>query len=186
MRPIGDMRPPLAQRVIASMREDIDAARARDAALASRMDALVNCPGLHAVWMHRLNHSLWNRSIAWRPLARILATLTRSATGVEIHPAAEIGRRLYIDHGMGTVIGQTAIIGDDVLMYHGSTVGGVDQDPGRRHAIIGDRVLIGSGAKVLGRIRVGSDVRIGANAVVVHDVPDGATVIGPRAEVRNR
>lgn len=173
-------------RVLAAMREDIDAARARDAALSSRADALVNCPGLHAIWMHRISHRLWRYSMAMRPLARILSTLTRAVTGVEIHPAAEIGKRFYIDHGMGTVIGQTAIIGDDVLMYHGSTVGGVDQNGGRRHARVGDRVMIGSGAKVLGRIHIGNDVRIGANAVVTKDVADGATVIGPHAEIRHR
>jgi serine O-acetyltransferase len=113
----------------------------------------------------------------------VLSTVTRAVTGVEIHPAARIGKRCFIDHGMGVVIGETTIIGDDVLLYHGATLGGRDIGPGQRHPTIGDRAMIGAGARILGRVNVGSDARIGANAVVVRDVPDGATAVGVAAQV---
>lgn len=163
--------------------EDIDAAMLRDRALASRLDALLNAPGLHAVWLHRISHRLW--AGGHRMAARLIATFARRLTGVEIHPAARIGRRLYIDHGMGVVIGQTAEIGDDVLMYHGATIGGVDMRAGRRHPVIEDGAMIGSGARVLGAITVGAGARVGANAVVTRDVPAGATVVGPAGRVRH-
>jgi serine O-acetyltransferase len=164
------------------LREDIRSAMGRDLALRSPLDAFFNAPGLHAVWAHRISHALWKRHLHMP--ARILATVARSITGVEIHPAAQIGRRLYIDHGMGVVIGQTAIIGDDVLMYHGATIGGVDMRLGRRHPVIGNGVMIGAGARILGAITVGDGARVGAGATVTRDVPPGATVTGPIARSR--
>lgn len=174
----------IARRAAAAVQEDVDAAMARDPALRSRADALLNAPGLHAVWSHRAAHALWRRGGAMRLPARVLSTITRAVTGVEIHPAATIGRRFFIDHGMGVVIGETAIVGDDVLMYHGATLGGRDLARGQRHPIIGDRVLIGAGARILGRVTVGDDARIGANAVVVKDVPPGATAVGVAATIQ--
>lgn len=168
----------------ATVREDVDAAMARDPALRTRIDALLNAPGLHAVWSHRLAHAMWRRGGIMRLPARVLSTVTRTVTGIEIHPSATIGRRLFIDHGMGVVIGETAVIGDDVLMYHGATLGGRDLARGPRHPVIGDRVLIGAGARVLGRVTVGDDARIGANAVVVKDVPPGATAVGVAATIQ--
>lgn len=172
--------------LIRGVREDIAAALERDPALTSRADAIVNSPGLHALWSHRIAHALWQRGGSARVPARALATLTRAVTGVEIHPGARIGRRCFIDHGMGVVIGETAVIGDDALLYHGATLGGRDATPGPRHPILGDRVMVGAGACILGPVRVGDDARIGANAVVVQDVPDGATAVGTPAEVRAR
>lgn len=167
-----------------AVREDVDAAMARDPALRTRTDAFLNAPGLHALWSHRVAHALWHRGTPLRLPARVLSTATRAVTGIEIHPAATIGKRLFIDHGMGVVIGETAVIGDDVLMYHGATLGGRDLARGPRHPIVGDRVLIGAGARVLGRVTIGDDARIGANAVVVKDVPAGATAIGVAATIQ--
>jgi len=155
----------------------------RDVALRSRADAVLNAPGLHAVWSYRVAHAMWEGGGSLRTPARLLSTITRSVTGVEIHPGATIGRRCYIDHGMGVVIGETAVIGDDVLLYHGATLGGRDNDAGQRHPTIGDRVLVGAGARILGRVTVGDDARIGANAVVVRDVPAGATAVGVSAKI---
>ena len=160
-----------------------DSARQRDAALTSRADALLNAPGLHAIWSHRAAHAMWKRGGALRAPARLLATTTRAVTGVEIHPGATIGRRCYIDHGSGVVIGETAIVGDDVLLYHGATLGSLDHEDGQRHPTVGDGVLIGAGARILGRVTVGAGARIGANAVVVKDVPDGATAVGVAASI---
>jgi serine O-acetyltransferase len=170
----------------AAMREDVANAMAHDPALRTRTDAVLNSPGLHAVWSHRVASAMWKRGAVLRTPARLLSTVTRAATGVEIHPAATIGRRCFIDHGMGVVIGETTVIGDDVLLYHGATLGGRDFAPGQRHPTIGDRVLIGAGARILGRVTVGADARIGANAVVVKDVPEGATAVGVAAEIRIR
>jgi len=171
------------QRAARALREDVDAAMARDPALQSRTDAVLNSPGLHAIWSHRIAHAMWELDPGLRIPARVLATVTRSVTGVEIHPAATIGRRCFIDHGMGVVIGETATIGDDVLLYHGATLGGRDTNPGKRHPTIGNRVMVGAGARILGPITVGDDARIGANAVVVKDVPDGATAVGVAARI---
>lgn len=167
------------------IRSDIDAARARDPALRGRLDAFLNAPGLHAVWMHRLHHRLW-RIPGLRLPARVSATLTRALTGIEIHPGARIGKRLYVDHGMGVVIGETAQIGDDCLIYHGATLGGRGPRNGPRHPQLGDRVLVGAGAKILGPVRVGDDAKIGANAVVLADVPAGATAVGVSARIVER
>lgn len=170
--------------IAASIREDVDSAIARDPALTSRVDAVLNSPGMHAVWSYRVAHAMWESGPALRTPARVLATVTRSLTGVEIHPAATIGRRCFIDHGMGVVIGETATIGDDVLLYHGATLGARDARSGQRHPTIGDRVMVGAGARVLGPVTVGDDARIGANAVVVRDVPAGATAVGVAATVQ--
>jgi len=167
----------LRQRV----KEDIDTAIARDPAARSRFEVFWTYPGLHALWWHRVAHRLWQVNAYF--LARVIAMLGRRLTGVEIHPAAQIGRRLFIDHGMGVVIGETAIVGDDALIFHGVTLGGAKQVDGRRHPIVGDRVLIGAGAKLLGAITIGDDARIGANAVVLRDVPAGATAVGVPAKV---
>jgi serine O-acetyltransferase len=166
-----------------AVHEDIDAAIARDPAAATRADVFFNSPGLHAIWSYRLAHRLWRRP-GLKPAARILSTVTRSVTGVEIHPGAQIGRRFFIDHGMGVVIGETAEVGDDVMLYHGVTLGGRSLEKVKRHPTVGDRVTIGTGARVLGPVLVGDDAQIGANSVVVKDVPAGAVATGIPARVR--
>jgi serine O-acetyltransferase len=150
--------------------------RERDPARPTWAEAFLCYAGLHAVLCHRVAHALWRRG--FRALARFISHLARFLTGIEIHPGATIGRRLFIDHGMGVVIGETAEIGDDVLIYHGVTLGGLSGQPGKRHPTIGDKVAIGAGAQVLGPIVVGHGARIGANAVVTKDVPPGCTVVG--------
>jgi len=165
-----------------AVHEDIDAAIARDPAAATRADVFFNSPGLHAIWSYRLAHRLWQQP-RLKPAARILSTVTRSVTGVEIHPGAQIGRRFFIDHGMGVVIGETAEVGDDVMLYHGVTLGGRSLAKVKRHPTVGDRVTIGTGARVLGAVVIGDDVQIGANSVVVKDVPAGAVATGIPARV---
>lgn len=150
--------------------------RARDPARPGRIEAVFCYAGLHAVLWHRLSHALWGLGL--RGLARFSSHLARMLTGVEIHPGARIGRRLFIDHGMGVVIGETAEIGDDVLIYHGVTLGGLSGQPGKRHPTVEDHVTIGAGAQVLGPIRIGRGARIGSNAVVVSAVAPGCTVVG--------
>jgi serine O-acetyltransferase len=150
--------------------------RSRDPARPSWPEAILCYAGLHAVLWHRLAHRLWRLGL--RGLARFVSHLGRFLTGIEIHPGATIGRRLFIDHGMGVVIGETAEIGDDVLIYHGVTLGGLSGQPGKRHPTIGNEVAIGAGAQVLGPITVGHGARIGANAVVTKDVPPNCTVVG--------
>ena len=173
------------QRARAVVREDLDAAMVRDPAAASRSDLFLNSPGLHAVWSHRAAHRLWEKGPQWRPAARLLSTLTRAATGVEIHPGARIGRRFFIDHGMGVVIGATAVVGDDVMLYHGVTLGGRSWQRGvKRHPTLGDGVTVGTGARILGDIEVGPGAQIGANSVVVKDIPAGAVATGIPARVR--
>jgi serine O-acetyltransferase len=140
-------------------------------------------PGLHAVWVHRLSHRLWQRP-GTRLLARLLSQVSRSVTGVEIHPGATIGRRLFIDHGMGVVIGETAEVGDDVLLYHGVTLGGRTLQRVKRHPTVGNQVTIGAGARVLGPVLIGDRAQIGANSVVVKDVPAGSVATGVPARVR--
>jgi serine O-acetyltransferase len=164
--------------------EDLDAAIARDPAAASRMDVALNSPGLHAIWAYRLAHRLWARGGFGKPVARVLMTLVRSVTGVEIHPGAVIGRRFFIDHGMGVVIGETAEVGDDVMLYHGVTLGGRSLQKVKRHPTVGSRVTIGAGARVLGPVYIGDDVQIGANSVVVKDIPAGAIATGIPATIR--
>lgn len=165
--------------------EDLDAARHRDPAARSRLEVALGYPGVHAVWVYRLTHRMWQRP-GMRLPARLLSQLARSATGIEIHPGAHLGRRLFIDHGMGVVIGETAVVGDDVVLFHGSTLGGKSMRRGKRHPTLGDRVVVGAGAKVLGPVWVGDGAQIGANAVVVKDVPAEATAVGVPAVIRTR
>ena len=167
----------------AALREDLEAAHDHDPAARSRLEVALGYPGVHAVWGYRVTHRMWQEPSLRLP-ARLLSQLVRGLTGIEIHPAARIGRRLFIDHGMGVVIGETAEVGDDVVMFHGVTLGGTSMRHGKRHPTVGDRVMIGTGAKVLGPVYVGDDARIGANAVVVHDVPPGASAVGVPATVR--
>ncbi len=157
-------------------REDIETARRRDPAARSSMEIALAYSGLHALWAHRLAHFLWQHQA--RVSARVLSQLARFFTGVEIHPGARIGRRFFIDHGMGVVIGETAEIGDDVTLYHGVTLGGISLNRGKRHPVLGDRVTVGAGAKILGNITIGSGSKVGANAVVVWSVPENSVVVG--------
>lgn len=158
------------------LREDIQCVFERDPAARNRLEVLTTYPGVHAVLWHRLNHSLWRHGLKW--LARWLSSLARLLTGIEIHPAARIGRRFFIDHGMGVVIGETTEIGDDCTLYHGVTLGGTSWQKGKRHPSLGHNVVVGAGAKILGPIHMGDGARIGSNAVVLRDVPAGATVVG--------
>ena len=155
---------------------DIQAVVERDPAARSRLEVLLCYPGIHARLIHRLAHALWRRG--WTLTARFVSHIGRWLTGIEIHPAAVIGKRLLIDHGMGVVIGETAVIGDDVTLYQQVTLGGVSLEPGKRHPTVEDDVVIGSGAKLLGSIRVGRGAKVGANSVVIHDVPENSTVVG--------
>ncbi|WP_123917513.1 serine O-acetyltransferase EpsC [Georgenia muralis] len=164
--------------------EDLQAARRRDPAARTLVEVALAYPGVHALWGHRLAHRMWHASPLLKLPARLLSQVLRAVTGIEIHPGAVLGRRLFIDHGMGVVIGETAEVGEDVVLFHGTTLGGVSMSRGKRHPTIGDRVLIGAGAKVLGPIRVGSDARVGANAVVVKDVPPGAVAVGVPARAQ--
>jgi serine O-acetyltransferase len=157
-------------------REDIQSVFERDPAARNTFEILTAYPGIHAIIFHRLSHRLWNMGLKW--LARMISNLARWFTGIEIHPGAVIGRRFFIDHGMGVVIGETAIIGDDCTLYHGVTLGGTSWEKGKRHPTLSNNVVVGAGAKVLGPIRVGEGARIGSNSVVVKEVPPGATVVG--------
>ena len=168
-----------------SLREHIQAIKREDPAAKSSLEILLCYPGLHAVLFHRVTHQLYRRR--WYVLARFISQVARVLTGIEIHPGAKIGKRLFIDHGMGVVIGETAEVGDDVLVYQGATLGGTGGERGKRHPTIGNRVVIGTGAAVLGNIRLGNDVKVGAGSVVVHSVPEGATVVGiPGRIVKSR
>lgn len=158
------------------IREDIACVKGRDPAARTTIEIVLIYPGVHAVVLHRLAHRLWRAK--WRFSARTLSWAARLLTNVDIHPAAEIGRRFFIDHGAGVVVGETAIIGDDVTLYHGVTLGGTSWSPGKRHPTLDDGVLVGAGAKILGPIRVGARARIGANSVVIEEVPPDATVVG--------
>ena len=158
------------------LREDIQAVFERDPAARTSWEILTTYPGLHAVLIHRAAHVLWTGNLKW--LARVLSNVARWFTGIEIHPGATIGRRFFIDHGMGVVIGETAVIGDDCTLYHGVTLGGTTWQKGKRHPTLGKDVVVGAGAKVLGPIDIGDGARIGSNAVVIKAVPPGATVVG--------
>ena len=162
--------------MFARLKEDLGVVFDRDPAARTTFEVVTTYPGLHAIWWHRLNHRLARWGLRW--LARWLSMFARWLTGIEIHPGARIGRRFFIDHGMGVVIGETAEIGDDCTLYHGVTLGGTSWEKGKRHPTVGNGVVIGAGAKVLGPITVGDHARIGSNAVVVRDVPAGATVVG--------
>jgi serine O-acetyltransferase len=158
------------------IKEDIACVFDRDPAARSYFEVLTTYPGVHAVLLHRVSHRLWHWRLKW--LARFISSLARWLTGIEIHPAAKLGCRFFIDHGMGVVIGETAEIGDDCTLYHGVTLGGTSWDKGKRHPTLGDNVVVGAGAKVLGPITLGNGARVGSNAVVVKDVPGGSTVVG--------
>jgi serine O-acetyltransferase len=162
--------------LLALIREDVATVLERDPAAKSRLEVFLCYAGLHAVWFHRINHWLWNHGLFL--LARWLSQVARLFTGIEIHPGAKIGRRLFIDHGLGVVIGETAIVGDDVTLYQGVTLGGTGKEQGKRHPTIEDNVVIGGGAKVLGNITVGQNCRIGAGSVVLRNVPENSTVVG--------
>ena len=156
--------------------DELDSIMARDPAARSRLEVFLCYSGVHAMLVHRLAHRLWLHG--FRLLARLVSNVARWLTGIEIHPGASIGRRLFIDHGMGVVIGETAEIGDDVTRYHGVTLGGTSWDKGKRHPTLGAGVVVGAGAKILGPIVVGDGAKVGSNAVVVKNVPPGATVVG--------
>src|SRR5262252_1328113 len=159
-----------------AIREQIQTVFERDPAARGVVEILLCYPGFHAVLLHRIAHRLY--SGGWYTLARMVSQLSRSLTGIEIHPGARIGRRFFIDHGMGVVIGETSEIGDDVLLYQGVTLGGTGKDTGKRHPTLGNGVVVGTGAKILGNIRIGDFVKVGAGSVVVRPVPDYSTVVG--------
>ncbi|WP_438280556.1 serine O-acetyltransferase [Pseudomonas alabamensis] len=158
------------------LREDIQSVFHRDPAARNAFEVMTCYPGMHAIWLHRLGHALWIRDFKW--LARLVSNFGRWLTGIEIHPGAKVGRRFFIDHGMGIVIGETAEIGDDVTLYQGVTLGGTSWNKGKRHPTLEDGVVVGAGAKVLGPFTVGAGAKIGSNAVVTKEVPAGATAVG--------
>lgn len=167
------------------IREDVACVFQRDPAARTRFEVITTYPGIHAILLYRIAHRLWRRG--WRYLPRLLSYVARVWTGIDIHPGASIGRRFFIDHGTGVVIGETAEVGDDVTLYHGVTLGGVSWTHGKRHPTLGDRVVVGAGAKILGPITIGKQVRVGANSVVISPVPDGKTVVGiPGKVVQSR
>lgn len=170
-----------SQRIKTEFQEDIQAVFDRDPAARNTLEVLLTYPGVHALLIHRVAHSMWQHDK--KGLARVLSYGNRFLTGIEIHPAAKIGRRFFIDHGMGVVIGETAEIGDDVTLYHGVTLGGVSLNEGKRHPTLEDGVVVGAGAKVLGGFTVGKYAKIGSNAVVVKEVPAGATMVGSAARL---
>ena len=171
--------------MFSAVREQIDTIFREDPAAKSVIEIIFCYPGFHAILFHRLAHRLYRARVPFVP--RLISQVTRFLTGIEIHPGARIGRRFFIDHGMGVVIGETTEIGDDCLLYQGVTLGGTGNEKGKRHPTLGNRVVAGTGAKVLGSIRIGDDVKIGAGSVVVHSVPDHSTVVGiPGRVVRTR
>ena len=176
---------PTFRHALTLLREDLQAARDRDPSARSLLEVALGYPGVHAIWFHRFAHRMWREPLL-RLLARLLSQAVRAVTGVEIHPGAQLGRRLFIDHGMGVVIGETAVVGDDVLLFHGVTLGGRSMNHGKRHPTLGDSVTVGAGAKILGPVRIGSRVQIGANAVVLTDVPADHIAVGIPAKIRPR
>lgn len=171
-------------KLIKQFKEDINCVFERDPAARSILEIIFCYPGFHALIFYRISHFLWNKKLYF--LARLLSHVSRFLTGIEIHPGAKIGRRFFIDHGMGVVIGETAEIGDDVTIYHGVTLGGTSWKKGKRHPTIGNNVVIGAGAKVLGPITIGNNCLIGAGSVVVKDVPDDSTVVGVPGRITYR
>jgi serine O-acetyltransferase len=178
------LRVPRRSGFFASIRKDLDSVLERDPAARSRLEVFLVYSGLHAIWAQRVTHWLWTHRFKF--LGRWFSQLARNLTGVEIHPGATIGPGFFIDHGMGVVIGETAEVGADVTLYHGVTLGGTSLEKGKRHPTIGDRVVIGAGAKVLGAITIGEDSRIGANAVVVKSVPANSVVVGVPGQIVKR
>lgn len=166
---------------IARMREDIGSVLERDPAASSRLVVVLCYPGLHAVWAHRVSSQLWRAKM--RLAARLMSQLARLATGIEIHPGATIGRRVFIDHGAGVVIGETANVGNDVTLYQGVTLGGTGHERGKRHPTLRDGVFVGSSAQILGNICIGENSRVGAGSVVLRDVPPNSTVVGVPAHI---
>jgi serine O-acetyltransferase len=162
--------------LLSLIREDVANVMEHDPAAKSRLEVFLCYAGLHAVWCYRINHWLWNHKLFL--IGRWFSEVARLLTGIEIHPGAQIGRRLFIDHGMGVVIGETAVVGDDVLLYQGVTLGGTGKGDGKRHPTLEDGVVVGSGAKILGNITVGKNCRIGAGSVVLRNVPPDSTVVG--------
>jgi len=162
--------------ILARMREDIQAAFDHDPAARTTLEVILTYPGLHAIWAHRFAHWLWNHHL--KLLGRLVSEFSRWMTGIEIHPGAEIGRGVFIDHGMGVVIGETAKVGDNVTLYQGVTLGGTGKERGKRHPTIENDVMIGVGAKILGNITIGAHSKVGAGAVVLHSVPPHCTVVG--------
>lgn len=171
----------MLREILETLKQDIQAARDRDPAARSALEIILAYPGVHALWMHRVAHWLWNRGIPLVP--RLLSHLNRWLTGIEIHPGARIGKGVFIDHGMGVVIGETAEIGDNVTLYQGVTLGGTGKEKGKRHPTVGKNVVIAAGAKVLGPITIGDDSKVGAGAVVIRDVPPRCTVVGVPGKV---
>jgi serine O-acetyltransferase len=167
--------------MFARLKEEIVVVFERDPAARNTWEVITCYPGFHAMLFHRLAHGLWKARVRW--VARFVSHLSRWLTGIEIHPGATIGRRFFIDHGMGVVIGETAEIGDDCTLYHGVTLGGTSWNKGKRHPTLGKGVVVGAGAKILGPITIGAGARIGSNAVVVKEVPAGATAIGIPARI---
>jgi len=165
------------------LREDISVVFERDPAARSMWEVLTLYPGVHALLLHRLAYWLWGKGLKW--LARLISFIGRWLTGIEIHPAAKVGRRVFIDHGMGVVVGETAEIGDGGTLYHGVTLGGTSWKKGKRHPTLGRGVVVGAGAKILGPLHIGDNAKIGSNAVVVKDVPENATVVGIPGRVLN-
>ncbi|WP_448189565.1 serine O-acetyltransferase [Azospirillum sp. sgz301742] len=176
MTAIADTEAAPAPGLASLLKEDVTCVFGRDPAARNVWDVLTCYPGVHALMAHRLSHALWTRGARWP--ARFLSYLSRAVTAIDIHPGARIGRRFFIDHGAGVVIGETAEIGDGVTLYHGVTLGGTTWNKGKRHPTLEDGVLVGAGAKILGSITVGRNARVGANSVVTKDVPDGLTVVG--------
>ena len=170
--------------IFSLMAEDVRAAVERDPAAVNAFVVLTSYPGIHAIWAHRVEHWFWKHGFKW--LARAGSQITRFFTGIEIHPGASLGRRVFIDHGVGIVIGETAIVGDDVTLYHGVTLGGTSLEKVKRHPTLQNCVVVGAGAKILGDITIGSHSRIGANAVVVKDVPSQSVVVGVPGQVIRR
>ena len=170
--------------MFAQLKSDIDAVLTRDPAARSALEVMLCYPGFRAIRRHRRAHWLWEHDM--KLLARIVSQRTRKKTGIEIHPGAKIGARLFIDHGMGVVIGETTIIGDNCLLYQGVTLGGTGKDKGKRHPTLGDNVMVGAGAKVLGPINIGSNVKVAANAVVLSDIPENCTAVGVPARIARR
>jgi serine O-acetyltransferase len=166
------------------IKEDIKVVFERDPAARSVIEVLLCYPGLHAIWFHRIAHWLWTHN--FRLLARIISHISRWLTGIEIHPGAKIGKRFFIDHGMGVVIGETTEIGNDVTIYHQVTLGGTSTKKGKRHPTIGNNVVIGAGAKILGPVKIGNNCKIGTNSVVIKDVPPNSTVVGIPGKVVRR
>lgn len=167
--------------MLTSFKKDLKAVFDRDPAARNTFEVILTYPGLHAIWNHRLAHSLWNSGLKF--IARYLSYMSRFFTGIEIHPAAQIGEGFFIDHGMGVVIGETAIVGNNVTLYHGVTLGGNTWEPGKRHPTLEDDVVVGAGAKIIGAITIGKGSRIGANSVVLKSTPPNSIVVGVPGQI---